>query len=188
MIGDDRRPLILPLMITALIAASASLSLAQQPPMPAQGSAPLMGSIPKVPTTELTESSAKQAVDAYLILREKYGDKVPPANQSQAMAQGMKAISDIDAIVAGHGFQRATDWQKAITAVALAYGFSKDGKGAEMDQKIAELEANTKIPAAYKQQIIGSMKSLRPSANNLAIVETLLADPTYGAKIRSIGK
>jgi len=175
------------LQIVAL-AFSASLAAAEQPPIPQQPSVNTMGGMPKIPTVELTDQSAKNAIDAYLTLREKYGDKIPPANQAQALTQGSAALADMNGVITGKGFENAEDWQKAIISVVLAQGFLKDGKGDDMDKKIAELEANPQIPAAYKQQMLGMLKSMRPSKNNLAVVKGLLADPTYGEKIAEIQK
>jgi hypothetical protein len=146
------------------------------------------GSPPKIPTVELTEKSAKNAVDAYLKLRATYGNKIPPANKMQSIAEGTAAMGDVHATVTGHGFGNTADWQKAITAVALAYGFNKDGNPNDLDRQIAEMEANGQIPAAYKKQLIDSLKSVRPSDHNLTVVKALLADSTYGDKIRSIAE
>jgi hypothetical protein len=178
----------LSLQILAL-AFSATLAAAQQPQIPQQMPGTAKGGMPKIPTIELTDKSAKNAVDAYVILRENYGDKLPPANQAQALAQGMVAAEDLDKVVTGNGFKSPEDWQKAITSVAVAQGFLKKGNNAaDIDKKIAELEANTQIPAAYKEQMLGMIKSLRPSENNLTVVKGLLADPTYAEKIASFEK
>jgi hypothetical protein len=168
---------------------SASLAAAQQPPpIPQAPAGGMAGGIPKIPTVELTDESAKNAIDAYLTLREKYGEKIPPANQAQALKEGMASVEDVNAVVTGKGFGSTEDWQKAITSVALAQGFLKEGGTGDMDKKIAELEANPQIPAAYKQQMLGMLKGMRPSDNNLNVVKGLLADPTYGEKIAEIRK
>jgi hypothetical protein len=160
--------------------------MAQSQGMPPHG-APMMGGMPKVPAVELTETSAKNAVDAYLTLRDKYGDKVPPANAAQAMAEGLAEAAEVNAVLGGHGFASPEEWQKTITSVALAYGFSKDPKGAaDLDKQIAEMQANPQIPAAYKQQAIDSLKGIRPSANNLTVVKGLAADPAYGKKLQAL--
>jgi hypothetical protein len=100
----------------------------------------------------------------------------------------MASVEDVNAVVTGKGFGSTEDWQKAITSVALAQGFLKEGGTGDMDKKIAELEANPQIPAAYKQQMLGMLKGMRPSDNNLNVVKGLLADPTYGEKIAEIRK
>lgn len=170
------------------LAFSASLAAAQQPPIPQQPHANMAGGMPKIQTVELTDESAKNAIDAYITLREKYGDKIPPANQAQAATEGMAAAADVNSIVTSKGFKDTADWQKAITSVALAQGFLKKGDSADMDKKIAELESNPKIPAAYKQQMLGMLKSMRPSENNTKVVKGLLADPAYAKKIAEIEK
>lgn len=176
------------LLSIAALAFAASLAIAQQPPIPRQPSANMMGGMPKIPTVELTDQSAKNAIDAYLVLREKYGDKVPPANQQKALAEGSAAWADINGVITEKGFKSPEEWQKTITGVALAQGFLEGGKADDMDKKIAELKANPQIPAAYKQQMLGVLESVRPSENNLSVVKGLLADPTYGKKIAEIRK
>jgi hypothetical protein len=169
------------------IAFTATLAAAQQPPI-SQAPSANMGGMPRIPTVELTDESAKNAIDAYLILREKYGDEIPPANQAQAATEGMAAAADVNSVVTGKGFKDTQDWQKAITSVVLAQGFLKKGDSADMDKKIAELEANPQIPAAYKQQMLGMLKNMRPSENNLKVVKALMADPAYAKKIAEIAK
>jgi len=175
-------------VLTLTLAFMASVATAQQPPIPQQPPAAGIGGMPKVPTVELTDDSAKNAVDAYLTLREKYGDKVPPADKAQGLQEGTAAMADINAVLSAKGFDSPEDWQKTITSVAMAQGFLKKGDAADMDKKIAELEANEQVPEAYKQQLVGMLKSMRPSENNLKVVKDLMADPTYGEKLAEIEK
>jgi len=165
-----------------LVSLASSVAVAQPPSMP------MMSVMPRIPSIELTEKSAKNSIDTYFTLREKYGDTVPPANNSQALIQGMRASADVNAIMAGNGFKNAGEWQKTITSVVLAHGFLKKGNRNDMDTQIAEIQANPEIPPAVKQQMLSSMKSMRPSDNNMNVVKRLLADPTYGAKIAEIMK
>ena len=76
----------------AVLLYSASSAMAQQP------AHPMMGGMPDIPTVELTEKSAKNAIDTYLLLREKYGDKLPPADQARATAEGAKALAGMNAM------------------------------------------------------------------------------------------
>lgn len=172
---------------TVVCVCVATLAAAQEPPVP-QAPPNMTGGLPKISTVELTDESAKNAIDAYLTLREKYGDKIPPASEAEAAKEGIAAAADVNSIVTGKGFKDTADWQKAITSVALAQGFAKQGNSADVDKKIAELEANSQIPAAYKQQMLGMLKSMRPSENNMKVVKGLLADPEYAKKIAEIQK
>lgn len=166
---------------TALVAAlvCAAPLFAQQPPMP-------MGGAPQVPKVELTEDSAKRAVDTYLTLREKYGDRVPAAGKTAPAGQALADAADAQSIITGNGFSDTADWQNTITNVALAYGFSKENKAGEFDAKIEELKNNTELPAGMRDQLVRTMTQLRPSDNNLKVVQSLAADSTYGAKLADI--
>jgi hypothetical protein len=168
--------------ILVVFLCSTSFASAQQP------AHPMMGGMPDIPTVELTEKSAKNAIDAYLLLREKYGDKLPPADEARAMAEGAKAMADMNAIVTEKGFKDAQEWQAAITSVAMASGFAEKGNAAEFDEKMAEMQANPHIPEAYKKQMMETMKKVRPSENNLKVVTAVRADPEYGKKIEEIDK
>jgi len=154
---------------------------AQQPPA-------AMGGVPQIPKVELSEDSAKRAVDTYLTLREKYGDKMPPAKGGGSLGEGAEQAAEIQSVVTGNGFSNTEDWQNTITNVALAYGFSKNNKGGEIDAKIAELRDNTQLPKGIRDQLVRTMTAMRPSENNMKVVESLAADSSYGAKLAEISK
>ena len=69
----------------ALVFLTGSVAIAQPPPMPS--------GMPEIHTIELTDESAKNSIDTYITLREKYGNKVPPANESQALSEGRAGCS-----------------------------------------------------------------------------------------------
>ena len=168
----------------ALAVLAASVAVAQQPSF----SIPMTGGKPEVPNVELTEESAKNSIDTYMILREKYEDKVPLGNNLEALNQGTEAWADINSIVAGNGFKDAGEWQKTIISVVLAQNFLKKGAGQDMDTEIAKMQANQEIPAAVKEQMLNVLKSMRPSDNNIKVVKQLLADPIYSKKIAEFTK
>lgn len=161
-----------------LIAFTAAATLAQKP-MVAPGS----GDIGTIEQVELTEESAQGAVDAYAAIREKYGDKVQP----KTTAEGYAALDGVNAIVGSHGFSNTADWHKALTSVALAYGFAKDGKSsADLDASLAKMRDNPQIPDNLKQQMMAMVAGLRPSENNLTVVKGLMADSSYASKLEAL--
>ncbi len=137
----------------------------------------------KIQQVELTEKSAKGAVDAYLELKEKYGDDTPGTNPKKNTAEAFEQLEGVESVVKEHGFNDTSDWHTAMTSVAIAYGFAKDDKRAEMDESMAKIKDNPQIPDGLKQQLMGMMRDLRPSDNNIAVLNQLIADPEYGRKL-----
>ncbi len=168
----------------ALIAALACAASAGAQP----SSAVPPGAAPQLQQVELSEDSAKRAIDTYLTLRDKYGDKIPAPGKAQALQQGMSTAGEVNTIITGNGFADTGDWHKTLTSVALAYGFVKEGKEADMDAKIAEMKANTQLPENIKTQMVQMMTALRPSENNMKVVKGLAADPAYDAKLAQVAK
>ena len=162
----------------ALVFLTGSVAIAQPPPMPS--------GMPEIHTIELTDESAKNSIDTYITLREKYGNKVPPANKSQALSEGAQAAADVNSIVVANGFESTGEWQKTITSVVIAHGFLKEGNRDTIDAKLAAMQANPEIPAALKQQMISTLEKMRPSDNNMNVVKRLMEDPTYGEKLAQI--
>ena len=157
----------------ALVFLAGSVAIAQQPPM--------QGGMPEIPNIELTDESAKNSIDTYLTLREKYGNKIPAAESAQAAA-------DVNSIVVANGFKSPEEWQKTITSVVIARGFLKEGNRSTVDAKIAEMQANPEIPDEVKQQMLNTLEKMRPSDNNMNVVKRLMEDPTYGEKLNEITK
>ncbi len=150
-----------------------------QKPMVVPGS----GDVGTIEQVELTEESAKGAVDAYAAIREKYGDKVQP----KTSAEGYAAIEGVNAIVATHGFSNVDNWHKTLTSVALAYGFAKDGKSsADLDASLAKMRDNPQVPENLKQQMMAMVAGLRPSENNLTVIKALMADSSYASKLEAL--
>ena len=161
----------------------------QIPGMGPAGKGHRMGAgIPQIPSAELTEKSARGAIDAYLSLRDKYEDAEAPSGKVGAWAKGVEASADVAAAVKSNGFNDVGEWQGTIASIFVAYSSLKDDKRDEMKAKIKEMESNTQIPAAFKDQLINTMKSVLPSDNNMNVIQGLVNDSTYGPKIADITK
>lgn len=162
-------------------------ALAQNAGMP-PGAAGSRAKIPVVPQTQLNETSAKGAVDAFLAIREKYGDDTPKLQADRPATQGYAALQGVEGIVGEHGFSNTDQWHTTLVSVALAYGFAKEGNADDMDKAIAEIKANPQVPDDLKQQMITMIAGVRPSENNLAVVKGLMGDSGYAAKLADITK
>lgn len=181
---DSQRGRIASALLLSL--ALGGVAAAQYPGMPSQGMGASGAMGPKVEQTELTTSSAKGAVDAYLELKEKYGDEVPEANPKKSTLDGFATLDGVTSILSEHGFSDLGNWHTTLVSVAMAYGFTKEGGREQMDESMAELKDNPQIPAALKQRLEGMMKGMRPSDNNMQVVQSLLGDPEYETKLEKI--
>lgn len=167
-----------------LLGAPALAQNAGTPP----GAAGSRAVIPVVPQTELSETSAKGAIDAYLAIREKYGDDTPKLKADRPATEGYAALQGIEGIVGGHGFSNTDQWHTTLVSVALAYGFAKEGKADDVDKAIAEIKANPQVPENIKQQMVAMIAGVRPSENNLTVVKGLMGDSGYAAKLAEVTK
>jgi hypothetical protein len=172
-------------VLATLLGAAAHAQVPGMPPGAAGGAG---APSPQLQQTELTESSAKGAIDAYLSIKEKYGDDTPAFNAKRPTVEGYAALKGIEGIVGGQGFSDTSEWHTTLVSVVLAYGFAKEGKAGEMDKAIADIKANAQVPETLKQQMIAMIAGVRPSENNLAVVNGLMGDSDYGAKLVDITK
>ena len=146
-----------------------------------------LGEIPVIETMELTTDVAKRALDAYLLVKDKYQnsdldqyenpqDFVDKTNDGKAFEDDIKAA----------GFDTVNDWNLAITTLALAYTGATDDPTAEIEQQIAEIEADTELAQDMKDRMISSLRAMIPSENNKKVVAELMADPVYGEKLKQL--
>ena len=178
--------------VGAILATADAAASAQSPGVPPSGQMGMPGMSgalgTKVPQTELTEKSAKSAIDSYLAVKEKYGDETPSVNPQQSSLAALEQLDGLDSIIKSHGFKDTGEWHTAVVSVAMAYGFTRDGTRAQVDESIASIKDNPNLPADLVQQLLGVIQDMQPSDNNVAVVQGLLADPEYKTKLEQIGK
>lgn len=149
--------------------------------------APGLPAAPSIPKVALTSSTARQAVDAFLKIRNKYADVKPPSTKPGAAVDGMLASQDISGIVNSYGFENPETWHGTLMNVVVAYGMLKDGDDqiAKFDEQIEKMK-KADLPPQYRDQMMASIAAMRPSDGNLAVMKELMADPVYSAKLRDI--
>jgi hypothetical protein len=146
-----------------------------------------IGEIPVIETVELTPESARKALDAYVLVREKYKDAELENYESlqefvDQHAQGKTFEADIKAA----GFDNVDAWNTAITTLTFAYSNLLDNQTDEIRQQIEEVKADTDMAQDMKDRMIQSLEATIPSDNNAKIVEDLSKDATYGEKLKSL--
>jgi hypothetical protein len=146
-----------------------------------------IGEIPVVETIELTEDMAKRALDAYVIVKEKYKDaELENYENFQEFVDKAPQGKDFEADIKAAGFANVNDWNLAITTLGYAYSGTIDDQSADIKQQIEELKADTEIAQDMRERMIASLNALIPSDNNRKIVTALMADPVYKEKIAQL--
>jgi hypothetical protein len=144
-----------------------------------------IGEIPAVETEELTADMARKALDAYVLVHDKYKDS-PLENYDdlQAFVDKDPKGKDFETDVKGFGFKDVNDWNLAITTLSFAYTNVLDDQTADIKQQIEEVTADTEMAQDMKDRMIKSLKAMIPSDNNHKIVDDLMKDTAYSDKIK----
>lgn len=146
-----------------------------------------IGEIPAVETEELTADLARKALDAYVLVHDKYKDS-PLENYDDLQGfvdkdpKGKAFEMDIKAF----GFKDVNDWNLAITTLSFAYTNVLDDQTADIKLQIGEVTADTEMAQDIKDRMIKSLTAMIPSDNNHKIVVDLMKDPAYSEKIKQL--
>jgi hypothetical protein len=144
--------------------------------------------IPVVETAKLTSIVAKRALDAYVLVQDKYRDSpLEKYDSLQDFVDKDGKGQSFDDDVKSFGFKDVTDWNLAITTLSFAYTNALDDQTADIKQQIEEVTANTEMANDMKDRMIRSLKAMIPSLNNKKIVSDLMMDAAYREKIQMLG-
>ena len=162
------------------------------PTQPTEGEIPpedevSIGEIPVVQMVELTPETARKAVDAYVVVKDKYKDAALENFDSlQDFVDRDPLGKAFEADIKAAGFTNVTEWNLAITTVGAAYANIIDDQSTDIKQQIEEVEKDTELAQDMKDRIITSLKALIPSENNHKVVQGLIDDPAYAEKLKSL--
>ena len=146
-----------------------------------------IGEIPVVQMVELTLDTAQKAVDAYVIVKDKYKDAALENFDSlQDFVDRDPLGKAFEADIKLAGFANVTDWNLAITTVGAAYSNIIDDQSTDIKQQIEEVEKDTELAQDMKDRIIASLNALIPSENNRTIVQQMIDNPVYTEKLKSL--
>lgn len=144
-----------------------------------------IGEIPVVKMVELTLDTAQKAVDAYVVVKEKYKDaELENFDSLQEFVDRDPLGKNFEADIKLAGFANVTDWNLAITTVGAAYANIIDDQSDDIKQQIDEVEKDPEMAQDMKDRIISSLKALIPSENNQKIVQELIDNPAYTEKLK----
>lgn len=146
-----------------------------------------LGEIPVVESIELTADIAKRAIDSYVLVKVKYenADLEQYENLDDFVAQSPQG-KEFDADIKAAGFADVNDWNRSITTLGFAYSAATNDPTADIKLQIAEIEADTSLASDMKDRMIKSLNAMIPSENNRKVVDDLMKDTAYLAKLKEL--
>ena len=160
------------------------------PTQPTDGETPpedevSIGEIPVVQMVELTPDTAQKAVDAYVVVKDKYKDAALENFDSlQDFVDRDPLGKAFETDIKTAGFANVTEWNLAITTVGAAYSNIIDDQSTDIKQQIEEVEKDTELAQDMKDRIITSLNALIPSENNHEVVQQMIDNPAYAEKLK----
>ncbi len=146
-----------------------------------------VGEIPTVETVELTPETARKAMDAYVMVREKYKDAALENYENlQDFVEQDSHGKAFDADIKGYGFATANDWNTAITTVGFAYSNLIDDQTADLRQQIEEVKNDSEMAQDMRDRMVQALNAMIPSDNNRKVVEDMSKDPVYAEKLKAL--
>jgi hypothetical protein len=144
-----------------------------------------VGEVPVIKMVELTTDSAKRAVDAYVLLKEKYKDAaLENYDTLQDFVDKDAQGKAFDADVKAAGFDNVDIWNQTVTTVSAAYSNIIDDQSADIKSQIDDAQKDTEMAQDMKDRIIASLNALIPTENNRKVVQELIDDPVYVEKLK----
>jgi hypothetical protein len=146
-----------------------------------------VGEIPAVETIELTSENARKAIDAYVLIREKYKDAALENYENlQDFVDKDPRGKEFETDIKSFGFATANDWNVAITTVGFAYSNLLDDQTEDIKQQIEEVKADTEMAQDMRERMVQALSAMIPSDNNKKIVDEMMKDAVYGEKLKQL--
>ena len=144
-----------------------------------------VGDIPAVETEELTPEMARKALDAYVLVQDKYKDSPLADYQDlQEFVDKDPKGKELETDVKGFGFKDVNDWNLAVTTLSFSYSNVLNDQTADIKQQIADVTADNTMAQDMKDRMVKSLNAMIPSDNNRKIVDELIKDINYTDKIK----
>ena len=148
-----------------------------------------LGEVPVIDIVELTPKSARKGMDAFALVRQRYGDSTIYEYESleefvEKSEEGKKFEADIKSF----GFATIEEWNKVITTIGLAYSAITDSPTEDIENQIAEIRADTSLAQDMKDRMIKSLSAMVPTPNNRKVLEELAKDAEYADKLKLLAE
>ena len=144
----------------------------ETPPAPGSAAAPAdpsaadtegnmsVGEIDTVETEELTPETARKALDAYVLVQEKYKDSAMSDYQDlQEFVDKDPKGKEFEANIKNFGFKDVNDWNLAVTTLGVTYNNQLNDQTADIKQQIDEVTADTTMAQDMKDRLIKNLKT-----------------------------
>ena len=146
-----------------------------------------VGEIPVVKMVDLTLDTAQRAVDAYVLLKDKYKDAALENFDSlQDFVDRDPQGKAFEADVKSAGFSNVDEWNQTVTTVSAAYSNIIDDQSTDINLQIEDVKKDTEMAQDMKDRIIASLNALIPTENNRKIVQQLIDNPAYIEKLKQL--
>jgi hypothetical protein len=136
---------------------------------------------------ELTAEIARKAIDAFILVEEKYPETFGYSSYEDFVAKD-QAGRAFEADIKSLGFTTVGEWKAAIDTVGDTYQIISEGSDQDIEIQIAEVKADKTLAQEEKDRIISSLVPFLQSENNKKVVAELLKDPVYGEKLRLLAE
>jgi hypothetical protein len=148
---------------------------------------PSLGEVEEVKVVDLNPDMAQRALDAYVLLKEKYKDAQLENYESlqnfvDKDPQGKAFETDVKAA----GFANVDDWNTAITTVSNAYSNIVNDQSADINQQIEEVQKDPELAQDMKDRLTNSLKALIPTENNRKVVQGLIDNAANAEKLKQL--
>ena len=140
-------------------------------------------------TVELTADLAKKAIDAFVLVRDKYANSsIYQYETLEEFVEKTEEGKKLEADIKSFGFASVGEWNIAISTVGLTYTAVSDGPEYDVAAQIEEIKADMTIAKDMKDRMIASLSSLIPSANNTQVIAELMKDQIYKEKLQLLAE
>lgn len=136
---------------------------------------------------ELTEDIARKAIDAFMLVEEKYPETYAYTSYEEFVAKD-KAGKAFETDVKSLGFKTVEEWKAAIDTVGDTYQIISEGSDEGIETQIAQVKADKTLQQAEKDRILATLTPFIQSDNNKKVIALLLKDPIYGEKLRLLAE
>jgi len=136
---------------------------------------------------ELSEDIARKAVDAFMLVEEKYPETYAYTSYEEFVAKD-KAGKAFETDIKSLGFKTVGEWKAAIDTVGDTYQIISEGSDEGIETQIEQVKADKTLQQAEKERILATLTPFIQSDNNKKIIARLLKDPIYGEKLRLLAE
>ncbi len=148
---------------------------------------PSLGEVEEVKIVDLNPDMAQRALDAYVLLKDKYKDAQLENYESlqnfvDRDPQGKAFETDVKAA----GFANVDEWNTAITTVSNAYSNIVNDQSADINQQIEDVQKDPELAQDMKDRLTNSLKALIPTENNRKVVQGLIDNTANTEKMKQL--